>query len=176
MIPVQVRIWLVSVAVEPPPFFSASRVVVGGVLGPVAGNPNSWHLSVRVLYVFLLFRRRRVVIRMGFWRFRRSWMSVLQKMRPDQPHVPGGQPERALINSAPEATCAARSRFRAPTGPPRLPRGVLAARKWTRECPTTLSLLPHSGRRSAVRDGTSKSGRLDQRGRSVVMHRNRASA
>ena len=35
-------------------------------LGPVAGNPNSWHLSVRVLYVFLLFRRRRVVIRTGF--------------------------------------------------------------------------------------------------------------
>ena len=139
MILAQVRIWLVSVAAEPPPFFSASRVVVGGVLGPVAGNPKSWHLSVRVLYVFLLFRRRRVAIRTGFWRFRRSWMSVLQKMRPDQPHVPGGQPERALINSAPEATCAARSRFRAPTGPPRLPRGVLTARKWTRECPTTLS-------------------------------------
>ena len=138
----------------PPPFFGEQ----GGVLGPVAGNPKSWHLSVRVLYVFLLFRRRRVAIRTGFWRFRRSWMSVLQKMRPDQPHVPGGQPERALINSAPEATCAARSRFRAPTGPPRLPRGVLTARKWTRECPTTLSLLPHSGRRSAVRDGTSKSG------------------
>ena len=157
MIPAQVRIWLVSVAAEPPPFFSASRVVVGGVLGPIAGNPNSWHLSVRVLYVFLLFRRRRVVIRTGFWRFRRSWMSVLQKMRPDQPHVPGGQPERALINSAPEATCAARSRFRRRRAHRGCPE-AFSPRGSGRESARPLSLLPHSGRRSAVRDGTSKSG------------------
>jgi len=48
---------------------------------------------------------------------------------------------KELKNPAPEAKCGARSRSREPTGPPRLPRGVLAARKWTRECPF-ICMLP----------------------------------